>query len=731
MLPCAVTVLTNVDAPLCLQNKARAFIDGAWVKVPRPFGRLFTSKEYSITSLADLALVLDTIATRPQHVVIRGRCTVDGTAPHQRLCTRGRPAAENTYEPAPRRWVMFDFDETNYPAPEFKTNPQATVEAFKATLPSPWREASCYWQASGSAGFSDALKLHLWFWLDRAIGQQELRALFPLEHIGPHKLDARVFTSVQLHYTARPTITGAPDPMGARSGMIHGETDTVTLPEISNVVQFSPAAIKKAKAQLKDACADLTATQDGERTNKLFSYACRFGRQSCLDDAFIFTALHDAAISAGYDAAKGQEQITNGLRLGRAERQERAATPWRKGLITLEDETGSDKILPAMHNYIQILSLHPAFTGVLSYQDRRKEVDVLDDLPWRSDKGVWREADDSALRAWFEKELSIFPRKGDICDAVLAVAHAHARDPFKEWLKGLEWDGTQRLKSMYRLFEVAPSTYAEHTFAWWLISAVARTMRPGSQVDHMLVLQGAQGFYKSSALAALVPEPPYYTTFGGQDLSNKDSKAHLHGPVLVCIDEMAALKGRNAETIKHFITERTDRFRPSYGMYTKDFPRSNVFCGTTNSDTFLEDVTGGRRFWPHLVAKPIDVARIAGIRDQLWAEALHEFNLGARWYPTPQESQDQGMPAHQEAVRSASAAEELLEAALATRPTFGTWEPGQLDEQGRVQWLKLGQIQDLCPTLNVTKDRTIRDALKALGWRQARTKTYRYWQRGE
>ena len=70
-----------------------------------------------------------------------------------------------------------------------------------------------------------------------------------------------------------------------------------------------------------------------------------------------------------------------------------------------------------------------------------------------------------------------------------------------------------------------------------------------------------------------------------------------------------------------------DRFRPSYGRRVIEVPRQSVFIGNTNSEAYLKDETGGRRFWPihcgniYLKANERD-------RSQLWAEAVTQFDAG-------------------------------------------------------------------------------------------------------
>ena len=76
---------------------------------------------------------------------------------------------------------------------------------------------------------------------------------------------------------------------------------------------------------------------------------------------------------------------------------------------------------------------------------------------------------------------------------------------------------------------------------------------------------------------------------------------------------------------------RIDHIRPPYGRRTEDIPRSCVFAATTNSGTSLGDETGNRRFWP-VECGTINVDALAADRDQLWAEAYHQYRTGAKWW---------------------------------------------------------------------------------------------------
>lgn len=97
------------------------------------------------------------------------------------------------------------------------------------------------------------------------------------------------------------------------------------------------------------------------------------------------------------------------------------------------------------------------------------------------------------------------------------------------------------------------------------------------------------------------------------------------------ISELDAMSRSEVSRIKAFISRSTDRFRPPYGARIIESPRSCMFWATTNADSYLRDETGARRFWP-IRATRVDVAGLAAVRDQLWAEANRLYSAGAVWW---------------------------------------------------------------------------------------------------
>jgi predicted P-loop ATPase len=103
------------------------------------------------------------------------------------------------------------------------------------------------------------------------------------------------------------------------------------------------------------------------------------------------------------------------------------------------------------------------------------------------------------------------------------------------------------------------------------------------------------------------------------------------GVWIVELAELDSMSRTEVSKIKAFMSRSTDRFRPPYGKRVIEAPRQCIFAGSVNNSSYLRDETGARRFWP-VACTRILIDDLARDRDQLWAEAAHQFKAGTFWW---------------------------------------------------------------------------------------------------
>jgi putative DNA primase/helicase len=214
-------------------------------------------------------------------------------------------------------------------------------------------------------------------------------------------------------------------------------------------------------------------------------------------------------------------------------------------------------------------------------------------------------------------------------------APGRSHHPVRDYLRKLSWDGTPRLDRFVSDYLAGKkNAYTSATWRCWMISAVARVMQPGCQVHHVPILEGDQGSGKSTAVRNLVPNPAWVND-SPVKVGEKDGMDALRGHWIVEFAELESLSNRESSKVKQFITGSVDTFRKAYGKDTEKFPRQCVMIGTVNPEEgYLKDPTGNRRFWPIKTGPrgTIKTDWIERDRDQLWAEAMVNYEDGKRWH---------------------------------------------------------------------------------------------------
>lgn len=387
-----------------------------------------------------------------------------------------------------------------------------------------------------------------------------------------------------------------------------------------------------------------------------------------------------------------------------------AAAHWKNKLLRSGKAGPPLKVLA---NALVPLRHAAEWQGVLRYDALALRVETSLPPPWVREIPVggwvphpWTDQDDLLCAEWLQRQGIMVGPPG-AADAVEVVAHENSFHPVRDYLGELSWDGQPRLNKWLEVyFGCEAAAYNEIVGPKWLISAVARAMRPGCKVDCMLIMEGAQGLGKSRSLAALVHKTAWLST-DVKEFGSLESARSLAGRWIIESAELEGLRGKHGnrpigEDAKAFLSRDIDIYRAPYGRRVQDHPRQCVFAGTTNQSESLTDVTGNRRFWPIActTARPDELALA---RDQLWAEALHRYRLDEVWWLEKEE--DQLLAAEQQEAR---------------------FEPDPLEDDVRRYIAKLEEvtITELLeevmelPLAKVTRSdqRRLGDILRHIGW---------------
>jgi hypothetical protein len=253
--------------------------------------------------------------------------------------------------------------------------------------------------------------------------------------------------------------------------------------------------------------------------------------------------------------------------------------------------------------------------------------EVVENLP-----GYGPRFDDPAtinLRLKIDTAFRFLPGRELFRDVTSNIARRQSFHPVREYLASLAWDQEPRIERWLIDYAGAPDTpYVRAVSRIALVAACRRVRKPGSKYDEMLILESPQGTDKSSGLRALAFNDDWFT----DDLPlHGDTRRLMEATAGKWIVEAGELKGMgkgDVAALKACLSRQRDEARMAYGHKSMRVPRQFVIIGTTNeTDGYLRDSTGNRRFWPVRVQR-FNLEKLRADRDQLWAEAAEAEALG-------------------------------------------------------------------------------------------------------
>lgn len=414
--------------------------------------------------------------------------------------------------------------------------------------------------------------------------------------------------------------------------------DDIEVHELDEVVRELVLTEKDKKSESFQAP---EVIQNGQRNDTLFRAACSLQQQG-YSDAMILSGLKelnercvvpldDDEVDRIYQSAlkykKGELKIIGSM------------DEWHEPNITYQlDKDGlpTEKPAQTIANAEEAIAFDKDLYKRIQYNELAYVPYVYGSLPWSVGKGwrEWTNTDDSNLRSYIEKKYGIKSSE-KIMDALANVVSRNVINPVRIMLEECQerWDGGRYIENLLPMMLGAEKNeYTTAVMKLFMMGAISRIYHPGCKFDYMLVLVGKQGGGKSTFLRCLALNDDWYND-NFSTLDSAHAVENLRGMWIVELAELQATKrAKDVETIKSFITSRSDIYRAPYNRRTEQRKRMCVLAGTSNPVDFLTDKTGNRRFLPVTcgVSDPTfdifaDELETKGVFAQAWGEAMNEY----------------------------------------------------------------------------------------------------------
>jgi hypothetical protein len=286
---CSITILRAPTTYRCTKQHVWSRELGRWITLDYAAGRWFKFTTHPVANIRDLGALIDAKRAEPELMIVRGapsKAALELMAqPNMLICRKlSGPSVEGTLDDIPIPWLLTDIDKFPAGRLELIGDPEAVVRrAIKTMLPPEFRDVTCFYQFSASAGFKDGIAgIHIWWWLDRSVDSPTIKRwledkIKPTQR-GKCKVDCSIISGNIPHFFADPVINGGHDPLPRRTGFIEGEAEFVTPPTDLRIVapraaislQWSgPAELQREYNKLKSALEFIPAFAEVEREARI------------------------------------------------------------------------------------------------------------------------------------------------------------------------------------------------------------------------------------------------------------------------------------------------------------------------------------------------------------------------------------------------------------------------------------------------------------------------------
>ena len=271
--------------------------------------------------------------------------------------------------------------------------------------------------------------------------------------------------------------------------------------------------------------------------------------------------------------------------------------------------------------------------------------------------------------------------KNLVGDLLGVISGKHRYNPALDLISSVQWDGVQRMEAVYKLLHIPVVDWLSRALIWkWFLQGVSlleNDPRHPFGADGILVFVGPQGCGKTSFCSAVGVRPDLVKLGQYIDNRDKDTTRRCVSAWIVELGEIETTLRSDLERLKAFLTAERDEYRLPYGRADQLHARRTSFIATCNSERFLIDPTGSRRFWTVPIEK-IDLDELRRFDFlQVWAEAkvyAEAHPQGFRLTPEEQAALAQRNTQHEKPLKAQLEVEDIISRAESVPGYEWRWE---------------------------------------------------------
>ena len=210
------------------------------------------------------------------------------------------------------------------------------------------------------------------------------------------------------------------------------------------------------------------------------------------------------------------------------------------------------------------------------------------------------------------------------------IGREHSYNPILDLFSNTKHDGKSRIGQLYSLMGIEDDDLSKRLVLKWLLQSVALLFNDEADpfgADGVLVLNGEQGTGKTSLFRHLAIKRAW---FGEGEVINERDKDTSRRAITVWISELGEVESTlksDVESLKAFVSQSVDSYRLPYGRADVVGARHTSLCATCNSDRYLLDTTGNRRWWSVPFRRKVPREELLALDAlQLWAEVYEHVS---------------------------------------------------------------------------------------------------------